>query len=1143
MASPFVHLHIHSEYSILDSSCRLVALLDRAQACGMDTLALTDHGVMSGAIKFYRQAVRRGIKPILGCEIYVAPGDRRDRSAVDGKRFYHLVLLAENETGYRNLLRIVSLAHTEGFYYRPRADKELLRQHHEGLIALSACESGEVPRLLQAGREDAAQAAALELAGIFGPERFYIEIQHHGTERDAKIRRQLIHLARELDLPLVATNDVHYLDPDDETAHEVLLNIRANKTMNDPDHRRFDGKGFHFRCGEEMERLFADTPDAIRNTRRIAERCNLQLEFGQAMIPPFELPEDVEGPDEYLRTLTYEGAARIYPEITDEIRERLDYELGVISKMAFSTYFLIVWDFIRFAKAEGIAVGPGRGSAAGSLVSYCLDITTVDPLRYRLIFERFLNPERISMPDFDIDFCVKGRDRVIDYVRAKYGGEKWWTRIAQIATYDRMAARSVVRDVGRVLGASYGTTDRVAKLIPFGWKLKAAAEGVAELKALYDQDDEIHRIIDIGLRLEGLTRNASTHAAGVVIAPDELSRHVPLLRLGEGEYVTQFDMSDVEAVGLLKFDFLGLRNLTLIDDARAMLAEHEGVELCVESIPLDDEETFALLREGRTSGIFQLESSGMTNLIRRVQPDRFEDLIALLALYRPGPLESGMTDEYVERRRGQREVSYPHESLKDVLEETFGLPIYQDQLMLMAQALAGFSLAEADILRKAMGKKQKDLMESLRVKFIEGCRANGVSPELGASTFEDMEKFSRYGFNKSHTTAYAFVSYWTAYLKAHYPTCFMAALMTSVQSDLDKVAEYIGECRDMGIDVLPPDINESRRSFAPAGEGRIRFGLTAVKHVGSSAIDVILKTRTEAFTSLFDLCRRIEEDGVDRETLEALIKAGAFDRFGASRRGLLRHLSEGLEMMQVARHERVTGQTSFFGDLPVTTVDPLITEGEFQQSDLLAFEREYLGLYLTGHPLDEHKQDLMLYCTPLRQVAGMPEGQTVIVGGRIKSIRRIDTKRGNQMAFVVLEDSADDAEITLFPRVLEATNGLVEEDRLVGMTLSTSTRNGDVNLLAEEVFPLEELPHRSALAVTLTLEKAELSEERLLELRQTLTECPGDAMIRIQLQDSVGCYVIHTDARYAVNPSDKLRSALASLPCVRDVSIRNGKRR
>ncbi|MEI6171962.1 MAG: DNA polymerase III subunit alpha, partial [bacterium] len=579
----------------------------------------------------------------------------------------------------------VSAAHTEGFYYRPRADKELLARCSEGLIALSACESGEIPRLLQAGRDAEAERVASQLSNMFGPDRFFIEIQHHGTERDAQLRRRLVTLARKLSLPLVATSDVHYLDPDDKLAHEVLINIRANRTLADPEHRSFDGDGYHFRTGEEMEALFADTPDAIDNTRAIAERCQVTLDFDRILIPPFPLPSGVTSSDAYLRELAYAGAAKRYGEITPEVKERLDYELAVIAKMVYSTYFLIVWDFVRYAHESGIAVGPGRGSAAGSLVSYALEITAVDPLRYHLIFERFLNPDRVSMPDFDIDFCIRGRERVIDYVRSKYGGERWWERIAQIATYDRMAARSVVRDVGRVLGLPYGETDRIAKLIPFGSKLKAAVDSVAELRALVEESPDVRRIVDIGLRLEDLTRNISTHAAGVVIAPDALAEHVPLLRVGEGEFVTQFDMTDVEAIGLLKIDFLGLRNLTLIEDTLALLSTDAHVDLKTESIPLDDDATFALLRAGKTGGIFQLEGSGMTGLIRRVQPNRFEDLIALLALYRPGPLESGMTDEYVERRHGRRTVTYAHPSIREVLEGTFGLPIYQDQLMLMTQ--------------------------------------------------------------------------------------------------------------------------------------------------------------------------------------------------------------------------------------------------------------------------------------------------------------------------------------------------------------------------------------------------------------------------------------------------------------------------
>jgi DNA polymerase-3 subunit alpha len=1139
LPSRFVHLHVHSEYSILDSSCKIAALLERAAGCGMDALALTDHGVMSGVVKFYRQARKRGIKPILGCEIYVAPGDRHDRTSIGERRFYHLVLLAENEIGYRNLLQIVSRSHTEGFYYRPRADRQLLREYSEGLIALSACESGLIPRMLQAGRLDAAEREARELQQTFGDESFFIEIQHHGTDRDARLRGQLIALARSLEIPLVATNDVHYLAPEDRLAHEVLLNIRASKTLNDPDHRTFDGEGFHFRTTEEMEALFADVPDAIANTRRIADRCELALEFDRMMIPPFDLPEGAEDPNDYIRRLTYEGIESRYGDVTEEIRTRLEYELSVITKMEYSTYFLIVWDFVRYARDHGISVGPGRGSAAGSLVSYCLGITSVDPLKYGLLFERFLNPDRISLPDFDIDFCVKGRDEVIRYVRQKYGGEEWWNRIAQIATFDRMAARSVVRDVGRVLGVPYGVTDRVAKMIPFGWGLRTASERVAELRTLCEQDDEIRRVVDIGLRLEGLTRNASTHAAGIVIAPDALSRHVPLLRLGEGEYVTQFDMGDVEAVGLLKIDFLGLRNLTLIDQTRETLAEHAGIDLCVESIPLDDEATYALICEGRTSGIFQLESSGMTNLIRRVQPDRFEDLIALLALYRPGPLESGMTDDYADRRRGLKPVTYAHPSLREVLEETYGLPIYQDQLMLMVQKLAGFTLAEADVLRKAMGKKIKDLMASLREKYVAGCLTNGLSRDLATGTFEDIEKFSRYGFGKAHATSYAFVSYWTAYLKANYPTHFMASLLSSVQGDLDKVAEYVAECREMEIEILPPDINESQRDFTPLEERRIRFGLGAVKHVGSNAVQAILSARRigEPFRSFFNLCDRVQDDGLDRESLEALVKAGAFDRLGASRLGLLRHVSDGLELMQIARRERVTGQTSLFGDLPEAAPEPAIPADEFGKKDLLTFEKELLGLYLTAHPLDDHRQDLQLYCLPLQRLCDLRDGQSTIVGGRIKKIRRIDTRRGDQMAFVTLEDGEGEAEATAFPRVLDAAGGLIAEDALVGMSLSAGTRNGEQNLVIEEVFPLSKLSTYSALSVTLRLDGSTVCEHELDSVLRALGAHPGEAPVRIEVVDGIGSIVVVAGDRFHVMPSEPLRESLSSMSAVLGVSF------
>ncbi|HHR85166.1 MAG TPA: DNA polymerase III subunit alpha, partial [Candidatus Acetothermia bacterium] len=865
-----------------------------------------------------------------------------------------------------------------------------------------------------------------------------------------------------------------------------------------------------------------DLPEAIDNTRAIADRCNVEMEFGRTAIPPFPLPEGVDA-DSYLRKLAYDGAHERYEQITPAVEERLEYELSVIERMKYATYFLIVWDFVRFSNEQHIPVGPGRGSATGSLVSYCINITRVDPLQYGLIFERFLNPERVSMPDFDIDFCVKGRDKVIAYVQEKYGRD----RTAQIATYDRMAARSVVRDVGRVLGASYNTTDHLAKLIPYGLTLRVAIEQVAELHDLYESDPEVKKIVDIGLRLEGLTRNTSTHAAGVVVAARPLQEIVPLLRLGEGEIVTQYDMIDVEAVGLLKFDFLGLRNLTLLDEACASLQNHAGIDVDLDKVPLDDEKTFEMIRAGDTAGIFQLEGSGMTSLIRRVQPDRFEDLIALLALYRPGPLESGMTDDYVERRHGRQKITYPHPSLSEVLDETYGLPIYQDQIMLMAQKLAGFSLAEADILRKAMGKKKKEIMASMREQFMAGCKENGISDQVAKQSFDDMEKFSRYGFNKSHTTAYAFISYWTAYLKANYPTHFMASLLASVQGDLDKVASYIGQCRRMGIEVLPPDINESEASFTPTSDSRIRFGLAAIKHVGRGAIDGILAVRKGGFSSFFDMCRRVE--GVDRDTLEALIKAGAFDGMGISRRGLLMHVSQGIEMMQVARHERQSGQQSFFGGPETVVADPIITEEEFPQSELLEFEKELLGLYISADPLDQYRDLISLYCRPLAGVSSLREGEDAIIGGRITAMRRIATKKGDQMAFVTLSDGDAEAEVTIFPRVLETASAAIDVDKFTALRVSAGRRNGEINLVAEEVLSLESLDKKVSLSVDVTLSEEEIDPDRLTRLKVFLAEHTGTAPLVLRVDAESGRFVVRAGEGFRVSPSVELRRGLEEI--------------
>jgi len=1098
----------------------------------MDALALTDHGVLSGAIKFYREALRRGIKPIIGCEVYLAPGDRRTRRAENGVKYYHLLLLAQNRRGYDNLLRLVNLSHTEGFYYKPRVDMELLRRYHTGLIALSACESGQIPRLLLAGQREEARGVAAEYREIFGEGNLYIELQDHGRERDKRLRRDLIELATELGLPVVATNDIHYLSAEDRLAHEVLLNIRANKQLSAPDRLRFEGEGYHFRTHEEMVELFSDVPEAIENTHRIAERCELGLEFGKTRIPPFDIPAKFSSPDEYLRDLAVQGANRRFENIDGEVKERLDYELSVIAKMNYATYFLIVWDFVRFAREQGIPVGPGRGSAAGSLVAYCIGITRVDPLRYDLIFERFLNPDRVSMPDFDIDFCIKGRERVIDYVKQRYGQE----RMAQIATFDRLAARSAIRDVGRVLGIPYGKTDRLAKLVPYGCRLQRAVDRVGELKSLYENDADVRRIVDIGRRLEGLARNASTHAAGVVISADELVGHVPLMRLSEGEFVTQFDMEDVEAVGLLKFDFLGLRNLTLIDETLASLREREGVEIDLEGIPLDDEKTYSLIRDCHTAGIFQLESPGMQSLIRRIAPDCFEDLVALLALHRPGPLESGMADDYVERRHGRQQVTYMHPSLEGVLKETYGLPIYQDQLMFMAQRMAGFSLAEADVLRKAMGKKQRKIMASLREKFISGCRKNEISQELAQQTFQDMEKFARYGFNKSHATAYAFVTYWTAYLKANYRTHFMASLLASVQGNLDKVAEYIDECRGMGIKISPPDINESERDFTPVVEGRIRFGLGAIKHVGTAAITSILQVRGGGFDSFFDLCRRVEGDGVDRDSLEALIKAGAFDSLGQPRKGLLLRLSDGLELSKVARQERLSGQRSFFAGLETKSSDPEIPEGEFPGEELLSFEQEFLGLYISAHPLDQYKDLLSTHCVPLAKLDSGTAGEGVTVGGRVKKVRRIATRTGENMAFLTLEDGKDSAEFTVFPKVLSAAPDLLEENRLIGARLTVGERNGDLNLVADEIFPLTALAERGEVSVVLTFDQGQINRDKFGKLSSLLRSHSGDSPLLIRLRCSKDGVVTTSEGievlageKYWVNPCDELQEGVKGL--------------
>jgi DNA polymerase-3 subunit alpha len=1116
----FVHLHVHSEYSILDAACRIEELLLKAKEYEMEALALTDHGVMSGAIEFYQKAKNYGIKPIIGTEFYFAPRGRRDRTP--GQKYYHLLALAEDERGYKNLLKLSSLGYTEGFYYKPRIDLELLKEYSDGLIVTSACKSGILAKPILQGREGEAEQWARKLRDLFGKENFFIELQDHGLPEEQRLNEALIELARRLELPLVATNDVHYISPEDREAHEILLNIQSKGTVLPEERRAYEGEQYYFKSAEEMIDLFRDHPQALENTLRIAERCNLVIETGVAHLPSFDLPPGYGTPEEYLQELALRGAhGRYGEELPAKVRERLEYELRMIEEMGFASYFLIVQDFVNYAKGKGIPVGPGRGSAAGSLVSYCLGITDIDPLKYGLLFERFLNPARVSLPDIDIDFCPRRRDEVIQYVRERYGEE----RVAQIATFDTMAARSAVRDVARVMGIPYGDADRIAKLIPFGASLDEAKGSVRELKRLYDEDPQIKRLIDISQRLEGLARNPSTHAAGVVIAPGELTDYTPLLRLSDGSLVTQYDMVALEAIGMLKIDLLGLRNLTVIDDTLRLI-QKSGKELRLEDLPLDDPQVYRLLQEGRTTGVFQLEGAGIRDLVKRLAPTEFKDIVALLALYRPGPLESGMAEEFIARKLGRQPVTYPHPALEPGLRHTYGLPIYQDQLPQMAQVLAGFSLSEADLLRKAIGKKQRKTMEAMREKFVQGCIRRGIPMEKALDLFGDIEKFARYGFGKAHSTAYALITYWTAYLKANYPTEYMAALLTSVADNTDKIAEYVQECRDLGIEVLPPEINESDLYFT-SHDGRIRFGLGAIKNVGRGAIEAILEARGgKPFRSFIDFCRRVDPRQVNREALESLIKAGAFDRF-APRKGLLGQVDAALELAQVAHEERRSGQRSFFAEEELApSLD--VGEEEFPHEVLLRFEKELLGLYVSSHPLNKFKEELSYLCSrELNELEEAKPGEVLYLGGRIDNVRVITTSKGRRMAFVRLEDLKGKAELTVFPDIYERQASLLQEDNLIYVIGRAEQRSGRIQVVVEELYPVEEASKLVELRLLLPL--AEVDDRLLGRLRAVFQGSRGETSVLLHLDLGGEQELIKAGEEYAVRLSRQLMEELKEI--------------
>jgi len=1049
----FTHLHVHSHYSLLDGLPKIDELLDYAKELGMDSVALTDHGVMYGAVEFYKKAKAKGIKPIVGCEVYTAFEKLTDkRPNIDSKR-NHLILLAKNEQGYKNLVKLVTVAHLEGFYYKPRIDEELLEKHTEGLIGLSACLQGKIPRLLLSNKLDEAEEVAKKYEKLFGKGNFYLEIQHHENIPDQKTtNKKLIELSKKTGIPLVATNDIHYLRKDDAEAQDILMLINTGADANDPERLSMTHDNFSMFSPEEMADFFKDTPEAIENTQRIAEACTLQLELGKTKLPAFEVPSG-KTPEEYLTDLCKEGLIKRYgTNITPEITERMNYELSVINKTGFAGYILIVQEYVNWAKQNRIVVGPGRGSAGGSLVCYLTNITNVDPLKHKLLFERFLNPERISMPDIDMDFTDRRRDEVLKHVAERYGQD----HVAQIITFGTMAARAVVRDVGRALQYTYSYCDQLAKMIPMGMDLAETLEKVDEFKNLYDADDMAKRLIDLGKKLEGVARHASTHACGVVISATPLTDSVPLQRStkeGEESIITQYEMHSIEDMGLLKMDFLGLKNLTIIEDTLARIyVLHDNLKIDLDTIPYDDQKTFELLQQALTTSVFQLESDGMKRYLKELRPSSFEDITAMVALYRPGPMQ--FIPDYIERKHGNQTIHYLHPKLEPILKDTQGICIYQEQLMKIAQEVCGFTLGEADVLRKAVGKKIKELLDAQETKFIQGAIKNGASKKTAEELWQWILPFASYGFNKSHSAAYATIAYQTAYLKAHYPVEFMASVLTSERADVERIAFLIDECKKMDVVVLPPNINESLKNFTVvAGKNQIRFGLLAVKNVGVNIIDAVVEERKlkGQFKSIGDFIYRVKSKDLNKKSMEALIKAGAFDQF-AERNQLLTNLEKMLEIARENNKKQNTNQIGLFAS--VTTIsndiklEPATAATNFTK---LGWEKELLGLYVSSHPLNGFKRLFEKRTTPISKLDATFVNKKVILGGLVSSIKKIITKNGKPMLFIKLEDLSGKAEVVVFPNLLERNPTALQENKIVFVAGRVDDRNGEIKVVADDV--------------------------------------------------------------------------------------------
>lgn len=1099
----FVHLHLHTEYSLLDGSIRIDELVERARECQMPAVAITDHGNLFGVVEFYQKTIAAGIKPIVGSEVYVTSRSMLERTRVPGDQYHHLILLVKNKEGYKNLIKLSTKGFLEGFYYKPRVDKELLKEHSKGLIALSSCVQGEVAKLIIRGDMDGARKACRSYLEIFDEGSFYLEVQDHGLEQEQIVNRGMVRLSDELGIPLVATNDVHFLERKDHDAHDILLCIQTGKDMSDPNRLRYNEE-LYFKSPAEMEELFRDLPGAVENTVKIAEKCNLLLEFGKTHLPVFPIPDEYETLDDFMEGQARKGLESSYDTVTPELEERLSFELGVIKETGYAGYFLVVKDFIQTAREKGIPVGPGRGSIAGSLVAYCLGITRVDPMKYGLLFERFLNPERVTMPDIDIDFCYERRNEIIQYVKDKYGEDN----VAQIITFGRMLARAVVRDVGRVMGIPLSEVDRMAKLIPqqpgFTMTVDKAYSAIPEFKEKVDGSETYRKLFEYSKRLEGLARHASVHAAGVVIAPGPLINFVPLYKTSKSEVTTQYDMKSVEKIGLLKMDFLGLKTLTVIEDSLRRVERIYNKHITVEEIPFDDKKVLKLLGEGQTAGVFQFEGNVPTEVLKKMKPDCFEDLIAVNALIRPGALNSGMTDEYILRKHGKAKVEYPHPIIEPVLKDTYGVILYQEQVMSIANMMAGFSMGQADILRRAMGKKMPEEMAAQREDFVKGAVLRGIRKEDASRVFDLMHHFSGYGFNKSHSTAYTMLSYYTAYLKAHYPKEFMAALLTSEMGNTEKIVFYLSECREMGIDILPPDVNESDFQFTVVPEG-IRFGLGAIKNVGRAAIESIIEAREKAgrFKGLLDFCENVDLRLNNKRVIEYLIMAGAMDSLEGHRAQLLKGLESALSVAQRKSEDRRRGQISLFDSGARPGGEELIKftlpeTKPWTAKQKLAKERELVGFYISGHPLEKYRPILSYYANADTQsIKSLPQNREVRLGGIVTGVKRLIDRKGKEMAFVALEDYSGMVEVIFFNDAYSSSSDMLQIDSVLMVKGKTSKRDEDSpKLIASKVYDMEKLLSEGKIGVTVDLSLLdELGEEDLIALRGILSEHPGPSPV------------------------------------------------